>query len=76
MDLEFWSACDSLGALLNVNSDSATVRWPAISTSDKLLVILDESSALPGLLCSWNLDEMTQMWKRKLLCLSRCDIRS
>lgn len=43
MDLEFWSACDSLGALLNANSDSATERWPAISTSDKLLVILDES---------------------------------
>lgn len=45
MPIEFWSACDSLGALLNANSDSATERWPAISTSDKLLVILDESWA-------------------------------
>lgn len=39
MDLEFWSTHDSPGVLLNANSDSVALRGPAISVSDKLLVI-------------------------------------
>lgn len=58
MDFEFWSVCDLLGVLLNVNFDFVIVRWFVIFIFDKFLVILDEFLAFLGFFCSWNFDEM------------------
>lgn len=61
VDLEFWSAHDSPGVLLNASPGSVTLSWPAIPISDKLLVILEWLLGASGLLCSWNLAKVTQM---------------